>query len=47
VHVMSNGAVIASGTPDEVRRNPDVIDAYLGRRGEPPAAGAEPGEADA
>jgi branched-chain amino acid transport system ATP-binding protein len=37
VHVMSNGTVIASGTPDEVRRSPDVIDAYLGRHG----AGAE------
>ena len=28
--VMSNGTVIASGPPDEVRANPDVIDAYLG-----------------
>jgi neutral amino acid transport system ATP-binding protein len=34
VHVMSNGTVIASGTPSEVRRNQDVIDAYLGRHGE-------------
>ena len=34
VHVMSNGAVIASGPPDEVRRSQDVIDAYLGRHGE-------------
>lgn len=34
VHVMSNGTVIASGPPDEVRRSQDVIDAYLGRHGE-------------
>jgi ABC-type branched-subunit amino acid transport system ATPase component len=34
VHVMSNGTVIASGPPSEVRRNQDVIDAYLGRHGE-------------
>jgi ABC-type branched-subunit amino acid transport system ATPase component len=34
VHVMSNGTVIASGPPSEVRRNQDVIDAYRGRHGE-------------
>ena len=34
VHVMSNGTVIASGPPNEVRRNLDVIDAYLGRHGD-------------
>ncbi len=33
VLVMSEGTVIAAGTPDEVRRDPRVIDAYLGRRG--------------
>jgi neutral amino acid transport system ATP-binding protein len=33
VHVMSNGTVIASGPPSEVRRNQAVIDAYLGRHG--------------
>jgi neutral amino acid transport system ATP-binding protein len=38
IHVMSNGAVIASGPPAEVRGNQDVIDAYLGRHGGPPAA---------
>ena len=37
IHVMSNGAVIASGPPSEVRSNPDVIDAYLGKHGESPA----------
>ena len=33
VNVMSNGKVIATGTPAEVRRSQDVIDAYLGRHG--------------
>jgi neutral amino acid transport system ATP-binding protein len=30
IHVMSEGAVIASGTADEIRRDASVIDAYLG-----------------
>ncbi len=30
VVVMSNGAVIATGAPDEVRRDARVVDAYLG-----------------
>jgi branched-chain amino acid transport system ATP-binding protein len=30
VLVMSAGKVIASGTPEDVRRNPEVVDAYLG-----------------
>jgi branched-chain amino acid transport system ATP-binding protein len=30
VHVLKYGAVLAQGTPDEIRRNQDVIDAYLG-----------------
>ena len=30
ITVMVNGNVIASGTPDEVRNNPDVRSAYLG-----------------
>lgn len=30
VIVMSNGSKLAEGTPDEVRQNPDVLDAYLG-----------------
>ncbi|GAC1345425.1 MAG: ABC transporter ATP-binding protein [Acetobacteraceae bacterium] len=30
VQVLKYGAVLAAGTPDEIRRNPEVIDAYLG-----------------
>ena len=30
---LDQGAIIATGTPDEVRRNPDVISAYLGSQG--------------
>jgi ABC-type branched-subunit amino acid transport system ATPase component len=34
VIVMNNGRVIAEGTPDEVRRDENVVDAYLGARHE-------------
>jgi branched-chain amino acid transport system ATP-binding protein len=30
VWVINYGQVIGSGTPEEVRRNPDVVSAYLG-----------------
>ena len=31
VVVMNEGRVLTSGTPDEVRKNEDVVDAYLGK----------------
>ena len=37
VHVLDYGQVIASGTPEEIRRNPEVQAAYLGAL---PAEGA-------
>jgi branched-chain amino acid transport system ATP-binding protein len=36
--VLSYGAVLAEGTPEEVRRNPGVIEAYLGKSAEGAAA---------
>jgi len=41
VHVMHLGSVIASGSPEEIRENDDVVAIYLGRRQVPnPAARA-------
>ena len=30
VIVMANGAVLAQGTPQEIRQDPQVLEAYLG-----------------
>jgi ABC-type branched-subunit amino acid transport system ATPase component len=38
--VLDHGDVIASGKPDEVRKNEEVLRAYLGRNAQAAAAGA-------
>ena len=45
VHVLNFGAILASGTPDEIQGDQAVLDAYLGQaapdRGSVPAAQAD------
>jgi branched-chain amino acid transport system ATP-binding protein len=38
IHVLDQGRTLAEGTPDEVRRNIDVVNAYLGGSGRPEEA---------
>ncbi len=45
VEVLKYGAVLASGTPDAIRRNPAVIDAYLGTDHGPADAAPVPAQA--
>ena len=41
VTVLDGGKVIAEGVPEDIRRNPLVIEAYLGKGSEPASPAVE------
>ncbi len=42
ITVLDRGEMIAQGGPDEIRNNPRVVEAYLGKSGSEHAANANP-----